>query len=167
MPSRTDPEPTIRTFHVPDEAGLAGLAAAFARVLPRRAFVALSGDLGAGKTTFVKWVAAAVGVDPADVVSPTFGLIHEHAVPGMPGGRIVHADLYRLGGVAELSETGWDDAIAAEGWVFVEWPERIAAALPTERFDVEITVDSPTGRTLTFRGREETAAAAVAALDPA
>jgi tRNA threonylcarbamoyl adenosine modification protein YjeE len=139
----------IRSITVPDEAGLRPLAAALAAALPERACVALHGDLGAGKTTFVKAVAAAAGIDPAEVVSPTFGLVHVHSAPGR---RIVHADMYRLAAVADLHEIGWEDAVAGPGWAFVEWPERIAAALPDDRLDVEIRIDSPTARTFTFRG---------------
>lgn len=168
----TSPPPAERpvattTICLADEAALRGLATRLVAVLPRPALVTLSGDLGAGKTTLVKAVAAAAGIDPADVISPTFGLIHEHALP--PGGagrpaRLVHADLYRLAGSTELAETGWDDAVAGDAWVFVEWPERIAAALPAERLEITIAIDSPTARTLSLRGLGPTAATAVAAL---
>lgn len=135
---------------VPDEAALAPLARALAAALPRGGFVALSGDLGAGKTTFVKAVAAAAGIDPATVVSPTFGLIHVHEGPR---GRLLHADCYRLPDVAALHETGWGDAVAAADWTLVEWPERIAAALPPDRLDVAIAITGPTSRSFSFSGR--------------
>lgn len=165
-PTPNEPPTAVATVSVADESALAGLAATVAAILPRPAFVTLSGDLGAGKTTFVKAVAAAAGIDPADVISPTFGLIHEHPLPaaGRAPGILLHADLYRLGDVGELAETGWDDAVAAATWAFVEWPERIAAALPADRIDVAITIDAPTARTLAFVGRGESAAAVVAAL---
>jgi len=150
MTSTPDRVPSI-AVHVPDEAALAGLAARVAAALPQRAFVALEGDLGAGKTTFVKHVAAASGIDPAAVVSPTFGLIHVHEAAS---GRLVHADFYRLPSLGELRETGWEDAVVGDFGrgcrVFVEWPERISAALPAARVDVAIAIDSETGRTLTF-----------------
>ncbi len=149
--------PSPLSVTVADEAAVGSLARRLAAALPARAVVALAGDLGAGKTTFVKAIANAVGVDPAAVVSPTFGLIHVHAVPPRPGGpqRLVHADFYRLTGCGDLVETGWDDATKGPCWSFVEWPERIAAALPADRLDVAIRIDSPTGRTFTFtpRGR--------------
>jgi len=139
---------------LPNEAAILPLAAVLVASLPQRAFVALMGDLGAGKTTFVKAVAAAAGIDPSEVVSPTFGLIHIHQRPphatNDPGQRLVHADLYRLIGAADLDEIGWDDAIASPGWVFVEWAQRIASHLPAERLDIEIDIDSETGRTLSF-----------------
>jgi tRNA threonylcarbamoyl adenosine modification protein YjeE len=150
MPSTPDRRPSV-AVHVPDEAALGRLAARIAAVLPQRAFVALAGDLGAGKTTFVKHAAAARGIDPADVVSPTFGLIHAHEGPH---GRLVHADFYRLSSGAELRETGWEDALTDEPGrschVFVEWPDRISADLPAERLDLAIAIDSETARTLTF-----------------
>lgn len=153
MPSTPELPPSA-TVHVPDEAALARLAARVAAALPPRAFVALDGDLGAGKTTFVKHVAAAGGIDPNDVVSPTFGLIH---VFEGPRGRLVHADFHRLASGAELRETGWEDALADRDGrgcrVFVEWPGRIFADLPAARLDVAIAIDSETGRTLTFTAR--------------
>jgi tRNA A37 threonylcarbamoyladenosine biosynthesis protein TsaE len=146
-PSRiTMPPQAVATILIADEAALAAFARRFVAALPPRAFVTLSGDLGAGKTTFVKAVAAAAGIDPAEVVSPTFGLIHEHALPAdgaERADRLVHA---------------------GEAWVFVEWPERIAAALPAERIDLVIAIDSPTARTLTLAGHGAAAAALVAAL---
>jgi tRNA threonylcarbamoyl adenosine modification protein YjeE len=163
-PARPRAEATIR---LADEATLAAFARRLAEALPTRAFLALSGDLGAGKTTLVKALAAVVGIDPAEVISPTFGLIHQHPLPGARGDRperMVHADLYRLSGVEELAETGWDDAVAGDAWVCVEWPERIAAALPAERIDVAIAIDSPTARTLFLSGRGAAAAATVARL---
>jgi tRNA A37 threonylcarbamoyladenosine biosynthesis protein TsaE len=103
----------------------------------------------------VKAVAAAVGIDPATVVSPTFGLIHVHAMPHRPAGprRLVHADFYRLAHPGELAETGWDDATSGACWSFVEWPGRIAGHLPADRLDVAIRIDSPTARTFTFTPR--------------
>jgi len=152
---------TTLTHSVPDEAALPRLATALAAVLPPRAFVALHGDLGAGKTTFVKRVAAAVGIDPAEVVSPTFGLIHVHDGHRC---RMVHADMYRLADAADLHETGWDDAVADPCLAFVEWPERIATALPADRLDVVITITGPTSRTFSFTPTGPTHDAAVARL---
>lgn len=147
----TPDHPTTVAVAVADEAALVRLAAVLAASLPPRACVALEGDLGAGKTTLVKAIAAASGIDPTAVVSPTFGLIHIHEGPQ---GRLVHADFYRLTAPDELRETGWEDAIAGEPGrgcrVFVEWPCRIAGLPPAERIDVAITIDSETGRTLVF-----------------
>jgi tRNA threonylcarbamoyl adenosine modification protein YjeE len=149
------------TVPVADEAALAPFAKSLLAALPHPAFVALYGDLGAGKTTLVKAIAAAAGIDPAEVVSPTFGLVHEHV---SPQGLLLHADLYRLIGPDDLHELGWHDALARATWAFVEWPERIAGALPSDRLDVSITIDSPTSRVLRLAGHGVAHEAAVSRL---
>lgn len=153
------PDPCVAvpwTVVVPiaDEAGLAPLSIALAGTLASHAFLAIDGDLGAGKTTFVKALAAAAGIDPADVVSPTFGLVHLHPLPhGHHAERLVHADLYRLAGNDDLFELGWEELTAAPGWVAAEWASRIVTALPIERLDILMTVESETGRRVRFTGR--------------
>lgn len=132
------------------EADLGSLARRLVAALPRPAFVALEGELGAGKTTLVKAVAAAAGIDPVEVVSPTFGLVHEHATPA---GTLLHADLYRLRGGGDLTEIGWHDAVARADWVFVEWPNRAAGELPADRLEITIGIDSPHARTLRLSAR--------------
>ena len=169
MPSTADGDvPPTLTVAVPDEAALAPLARRLVAALPPRAFVALEGDLGAGKTTFVKAVAAAMGIEPSEVVSPTFGLIHVHDVPAVhdrptPAApeRLVHADLYRLSGAGDLAEIGWEDATAGRCWVFVEWPSRAPTALPADRLDIAISIDSETGRTFQFTPHGDFALAAL------
>jgi tRNA threonylcarbamoyl adenosine modification protein YjeE len=171
MPSTADSEsPLTRTVTVavPDEAALAPLARRLVGGLPPRAFVALEGDLGAGKTTFVKAIAAALGIDSSEVVSPTFGLIHVHDVPaahdrptqGVPE-RLVHADLYRLSGARDLAEIGWEDATTGRCWVFVEWPSRAPEALPADRLDIAISIDSETARTFRITPRGDFTLAAL------
>jgi len=93
--------------------------------------VALVGELGAGKTQFVKGVAEAFGVSPEDVSSPTFTIAHEYE------GRIpvYHLDLYRLSGPAELQQSGVEEYFDMDGVCLVEWPERAEHLLP-ERVQV-------------------------------
>jgi tRNA threonylcarbamoyl adenosine modification protein YjeE len=130
-------------------------AAAFVASLPSTALITLEGDLGAGKTTLVKAIAGAAGIDPATVTSPTFGLIHLHDTPD-GSLHIVHADMYRLSDMSELLEIGWEDAVTAipgcRCWAFVEWPERIALALPAERLNISLTITGETSRRLTLTG---------------
>ncbi len=101
------------------------IAAAFAATLAPGAVVLLSGDLGAGKTAFVRGLAEGLGLDPDDVTSPTFTLVHEYRGGSLP---LIHVDLYRLDR-AELDEIGLDQDLAATGVTAVEWAERLTRAI--------------------------------------
>jgi tRNA threonylcarbamoyladenosine biosynthesis protein TsaE len=98
----------------------AAVARALAARLPANSVVLLTGDLGAGKTAFVRGLAEGLGIDPMEVSSPTFTLIQEYR-----GGRLTlyHIDLYRLS-PPEVDDLGLDDLISEGGVVAVEWPER-------------------------------------------
>ncbi len=88
--------------------------------------ILLSGDLGAGKTAFVKGLAEGLGIDAGEVTSPTFTIVHEYSGGRLP---LVHVDLYRLER-AELDEVGLDTEMAGAGIVAVEWAERLARRPP-------------------------------------
>jgi tRNA threonylcarbamoyladenosine biosynthesis protein TsaE len=102
------------------------IAAALARDLAMGSVLLLSGDLGAGKTAFVRGLAAGLGIDPDDVTSPTFTIVHEYRGGRLP---LIHVDLYRLDR-AELDEVGLDQDLAATGVIAVEWPERLSRLIP-------------------------------------
>jgi len=97
--------------------------------------IALSGHLGAGKTTIVKGLAEALGVAEArDVVSPTFLRVVAFEGPV----RLVHVDAYRMRGAADVIELGLDEDLAGGAVVAIEWPEIVEGALPDDRLRVAI-----------------------------
>ncbi len=98
-------------------------------LLQRGDFVALEGELGAGKTEMVRAICAGAGVDLAQVSSPTFAIVAEYRSGRVP---IFHADLYRLADVDELYATGFFDLLD-QGASLVEWIDRVPQAAPEDR----------------------------------
>lgn len=92
----------------------------FARTLRPGDVVLLFGDLGAGKTAFVRGMARGIGADPGEVSSPTFTIVQEYAGSSAT---VYHVDLYRLE-PAEIDDLGLDDLVAGDGIVAIEWAER-------------------------------------------
>ena len=107
--------------------------------------ILLSGNLGAGKTAFVRGLAAGLGVDPEEVSSPTFTLVHEYR-----GGRLVlyHVDLYRLEKVA-TEELGLEEMGVRDGILAIEWPDRLAHLLPGAR-EVRVEIVDETTRRIVY-----------------
>lgn len=97
--------------------------------------VACYGELGAGKTRFIKGACRGLGVT-AHVTSPTFTIVNEYAGSGVA---VFHFDFYRIEGVHELREIGFDEYLDRGGICLIEWPERVAPLLPADRFDVYVS----------------------------
>jgi tRNA threonylcarbamoyladenosine biosynthesis protein TsaE len=132
------------------EAETRALAAALAGGLEPGTILLLSGDLGAGKTAYVRGLAEGLGLDPTMVTSPTFTLVHEYRGGRLP---LVHVDLYRLD-AADLAEIGLDEDLAAAGVVAVEWPERLTREVPGA---IRIRIDAAGGdERLIKRNHEDT-----------
>jgi len=153
------------TLHAADEDATRAIAAALARALAASGIptvvIGLSGDLGAGKTAFVRGFVA--GLDPArerDVTSPTYAIAHLY--PGAPPVR--HLDLYRLSTAADLEAIGGRDLYADPGLVLVEWIDRVPEALPAVRIDVTLESSSETARTLRIEAHGAELAAVLDAL---
>lgn len=115
-------------FSLQNLADTDALARALAAVLERGDALALSGDLGAGKTTLVRAIAAARGINPGLVSSPTFVIVNEY-----PGGAddtpLVHVDAFRLTSAEDLDALGWDRLADGSSILLIEWAERISDAL--------------------------------------
>ena len=127
-------EKRLRTRSV---AGTLALGEMITELLPAPKLVVLRGELGAGKTTLVKGMAAALGAANAEeVTSPTFTLVHEYQGRKV---RLFHLDLYRLETEQELEGIGlWEMADAADALVLVEWGDKFASLM--ERADAEISI---------------------------
>ena len=127
---------------LPNEQATARFAADIACALEPGDLVTLSGDLGAGKTTFARaLIRYLAGDDTIEVPSPTFTLLQTYDLPRFP---LVHADLYRLSGAAELSELGFDD-LPENAVVLMEWADRAAGFLPPDRLDITFTLEPALG----------------------
>jgi tRNA threonylcarbamoyladenosine biosynthesis protein TsaE len=115
------------------------------RLLEPGDVVALSGELGAGKTTLAQGICTGLDVSEP-VASPTFTLVHEYA------GRVPvwHLDTYRLRSSDELIDLSWQDLLSGGGVVLVEWPERVADALPPDRLEVALAAAGVDERRLTL-----------------
>jgi tRNA threonylcarbamoyladenosine biosynthesis protein TsaE len=114
-----------QTVTTRSEAGTVTAGRDLARTLTTGSVVLLSGDLGAGKTAFVRGLAEGLGVDPADVTSPTFTLMQEYRTGRVP---LFHVDLYRLTDAREIEELGLE--MADEGILAIEWAEKLPRPIP-------------------------------------
>jgi tRNA threonylcarbamoyladenosine biosynthesis protein TsaE len=124
------------------------LAKRWARKLPAGP-VLLTGNLGAGKTTFVKGVVAALGAGEEDeVTSPTFSLIHEYGDPV----QLYHLDLYRLDSLAEVYGLGIEDLLDARVPVLVEWGERFPTVWPEGTPVIRFSEQNSGSRRIEFEG---------------
>ncbi|HZW37332.1 MAG TPA: tRNA (adenosine(37)-N6)-threonylcarbamoyltransferase complex ATPase subunit type 1 TsaE [Candidatus Deferrimicrobiaceae bacterium] len=108
--------------------------------------VALSGELGAGKTVFCKGVGEALGIPPGRIVSPSFTIVTEH--PGAV--RFIHVDVYRLSSEREAADIGLEEVLYGDGICVVEWAEKIATMLPNYCIKVKFLFSDEGGRRLVF-----------------
>ena len=122
------------------------LGETLAKCLPERITLALRGTLGAGKTNLVQAIAAACGVDPTEVTSPTFVLCQHYR-----GDRqINHLDAYRIADEDEFFELGVDEYFESDGITIVEWADRVSACLPRQYLQIEIDIVGETERQITL-----------------
>jgi tRNA threonylcarbamoyladenosine biosynthesis protein TsaE len=133
-----------------DEAALQAWGARVGAAIQPPAFLALSGELGAGKSVLARAIARGAGVEGA-MPSPTYNLVFRYE--GARGVEVVHMDLYRLDSPEQVWALGWRELGAPNEIVIVEWPERAAALLPPDRWDVRLEHAGPTLRDVTVVAR--------------
>ena len=131
----------------PNEAACAATATALAQGAPlRAAFIELHGPLGAGKTTFVRHLLHALGVQ-GRVKSPTYAVMEPYE---LPGGAIWHFDFYRFNDPQEWEDAGFRDVFASTGLKLAEWPEKAAEFLPPADLRIHIEPHGDEARAVTF-----------------
>ena len=135
------------TWHGEDD------TAAFARRLAAQpqladAFVTLHGDLGAGKTTLVRHLLRALGVQ-GRIKSPTYAVVEPHEAPGLPT-PVWHFDFYRFDDPREWEDAGFRDIFANAGLKLAEWPQKAAALTPPADLAIHIEATDDTERTVTL-----------------
>jgi tRNA threonylcarbamoyl adenosine modification protein YjeE len=124
------------TLGLGDLAATTALGARIAACLRTGDAVALSGDLGTGKTTLARAILRALGISET-VPSPSFTLVQSYETPHLC---VRHFDLYRIANSAEIDELGLEEALD-EGAVLIEWPDRAQARLPADRLRIELTLE--------------------------
>lgn len=109
---------------------------------------AFYGEMGAGKTTFIKGLCDVLQVDDV-VTSPTFALINEYRT--RLGGVVYHFDFYRIRSIQEVYDFGYEEYFGKEGYIFIEWPELVEDLLPENTIKVNISVEQDGSRMITNR----------------
>ena len=133
----------MRTIHITSQDELPDVARAVIRSLGRRTVVAFRGGMGAGTTTLIREIVAALG--SADTVtSPTFAIVNQYKAGKE---RIHHFDFYRIDDQREAYDFGYEEYFYSGDLCLVEWPEKIEQLLPENTMNVRITADSDTART--------------------
>jgi tRNA threonylcarbamoyladenosine biosynthesis protein TsaE len=142
----------VKTLVWPDEAATAAFATQLAAALTRanlNACIALYGDLGAGKTTFVRHLLHALGVT-GRIKSPTYAVVEPYSVAA---GEVWHFDFYRFSDPREWEDAGFRDIFASVGLKLCEWPQNAAGVMPTPDLELDIQVDDTEQRQVTIKAR--------------
>ena len=141
----------MQSFITKNEAETEKVGEGFASGLPGGTVVAMYGDLGAGKTAFVRGMARGMGLD-CRVSSPTFTIVNEYEGGRLP---LFHFDMYRLRDADDLFDIGWEDYLTRGGVCAVEWSERVDDAMPADTLWVDIARGTDeSDRIITISGGE-------------
>ncbi|GAB3470905.1 tRNA (adenosine(37)-N6)-threonylcarbamoyltransferase complex ATPase subunit type 1 TsaE [Polaromonas eurypsychrophila] len=142
------------------QAFAAALAAKLQGTAGSHMLIALHGDLGSGKTTFVRHLLKALGV-AGRIKSPTYAVVEPYTLDDAPGGAldIWHFDFYRFNDPDEWEEAGFRDIFASPGLKLVEWPEKAGEHLPSADLDIALELQDGDVRAVTLTARSDAGAA--------
>lgn len=143
----------LHKIEIPSAAALPQAAKEFASLMGDETVYAFFGGMGAGKTTFIRELCRALGVEEDLANSPSFSIINEYRSDSTAE-LIYHFDLYRLESVDEALEIGVEDYFDSGALCLLEWPERIEPLLPDDTVKVTVTVNPDDSRTLTVETPE-------------
>ncbi|MDE6927409.1 MAG: tRNA (adenosine(37)-N6)-threonylcarbamoyltransferase complex ATPase subunit type 1 TsaE [Muribaculaceae bacterium] len=136
-----------KTIRIANLESLPAAAEEFVGLMDDYTVFAFNGDMGAGKTTFIRALVQALGVDAEEANSPSFSLINEYR-SDTTAELIYHFDLYRLESLDEALEIGVEDYFDSGAVCLIEWPERVADILPDDTVRVDISEDADGSRLL-------------------
>ncbi len=135
------------TVHQPTE--LAGVAQAFLAFAGERRVALFSGQVGAGKTTFIQAIGRELGIDEA-ITSPTYALVNEYASSKLTE-PVYHLDLYRLNDLEEGLRFGLEEYLFSGSWCFIEWPELLTPLLEDlDAIGIQISINADSSRKILF-----------------
>ena len=137
----------MKTIHITSQEELRDVAEAIVRDLGRRTVVAFRGEMGAGKTTLIREIAAVLGATDT-VTSPTFAIVNQYK--GANNRRIYHFDFYRIDDIREAYDFGYEEYFYSGDLCLVEWPEKIESLLPDDAMNVRIDVPDEDERVISI-----------------
>lgn len=134
-------------IHIPDTDALPRAARDFLELMDDYTVYTFTGDMGAGKTTFISALTQALGVDADEANSPSFAIVNEYR-SDTSAELMYHFDLYRLESLEEVMDIGFEDYLDCGALCFIEWPDKVMDILPDDTVKVEIKVNDDHSRTL-------------------
>lgn len=137
----------MRSISIPSLEDLDQAASRFLELAGPQTVIAFSGEMGAGKTTFIQAICRQLGIR-VEVNSPTFSLVNEYFTP--EGSSVYHFDLYRIESPDELFDMGYEEYFYSGYLCLIEWPEKASMLIPGDALRVHIEADENEARTIQF-----------------
>jgi len=135
------------TIHIQTSADIGAAARKFVELMGDETVYTFTGEMGAGKTTFISALVTALGVDPEEANSPSFAIANEYR-SDTTAELMYHFDLYRLESLEEVLDIGFEDYLDSGALCFIEWPEKVEDILPDDTVRVAVRVNDDDSRDL-------------------